>query len=329
MNADLHPMSLGEILDRTFQIYRSKFLVFAGIAAIPALAMMVIHSVDSSWTHLSSLVHPTNRGGPLAWGVIVSLFFYHISSLLGLLILPASAKLASDVILGEKGTFLSSLLFTAMRWRSYLWVAILKLSAQLIIPEFLATVLLFGAALIAVISGAANNGKGVLTFLLLALLAAGCVLFFWLGACLSLSVPSCALEGVAGMGALRRSWSLSKGSRIRIVAAWLMIFATSMLLSLGLRYLLRSIIWICLGHHFESASPQLYVEAVYLLYAAVSAFVSPIYSIAITLIYYDQRIRKEGYDIERMMDAAGLNAIATPASTDGPAPFAEPEEAQA
>jgi hypothetical protein len=27
----------------------------------------------------------------------------------------------------------------------------------------------------------------------------------------------------------------------------------------------------------------------------------------LTPIYYDQRMRKEGFDIERMMDAAGLN----------------------
>lgn len=40
---------------------------------------------------------------------------------------------------------------------------------------------------------------------------------------------------------------------------------------------------------------------------------APIFPIALTLIYYDQRIRKEGYDIERMMEAAGLNAIAAPA----------------
>jgi hypothetical protein len=30
-------------------------------------------------------------------------------------------------------------------------------------------------------------------------------------------------------------------------------------------------------------------------------------TIAIALIYYDQRIRLEGYDIEWMMDAAGMN----------------------
>jgi len=32
----------------------------------------------------------------------------------------------------------------------------------------------------------------------------------------------------------------------------------------------------------------------------------PLYPIAVTLIYYDQRIRLEGYDIERMMQNAGL-----------------------
>jgi len=39
-----------------------------------------------------------------------------------------------------------------------------------------------------------------------------------------------------------------------------------------------------------------------------STLIGPIFPIALTLFYYDQRIRQEGYDIERMMDAAGMNA---------------------
>jgi hypothetical protein len=46
--------------------------------------------------------------------------------------------------------------------------------------------------------------------------------------------------------------------------------------------------------------------------------------IALTLFYYDQRIRHEGYDIERMMDAAGMITPATPSAEAGPvAPLAE------
>ena len=38
-----------------------------------------------------------------------------------------------------------------------------------------------------------------------------------------------------------------------------------------------------------------------------SALIGPIYAIGLTLFYYDQRIRKEGFDIEWMMQAAGLS----------------------
>ena len=47
----------------------------------------------------------------------------------------------------------------------------------------------------------------------------------------------------------------------------------------------------------------------------------------ITLFYYDQRIRHEGYDIEWMMNAAGLNAPAT--ASAGEFAAAQPEEHQA
>ena len=42
------------------------------------------------------------------------------------------------------------------------------------------------------------------------------------------------------------------------------------------------------------------------------AFVLPIYSIALTLFYYDQRIRKEGYDVEWLMEQAAVTPGAAP-----------------
>jgi hypothetical protein len=51
-----------------------------------------------------------------------------------------------------------------------------------------------------------------------------------------------------------------------------------------------------------------------------TSFLGPIWATGITLFYYDQRIRKEGYDIEWMMQAAGL----TPPE---PNPTAEPTSA--
>ena len=44
-----------------------------------------------------------------------------------------------------------------------------------------------------------------------------------------------------------------------------------------------------------------------------NTFVGPIYATGFTLFYFDQRVRKEGFDIEHMMQAAGM----TPASGAG------------
>jgi hypothetical protein len=55
----------------------------------------------------------------------------------------------------------------------------------------------------------------------------------------------------------------------------------------------------------------------------------PLFSIAITLFYYDQRIRREGYHVERMMDAAGLNPTAPLQPAETSPPQSNPEASEA
>jgi hypothetical protein len=42
----LRPLSTGEVLDRTFSLYRSRFLLFAGIATVASAARMVGSAVQ-------------------------------------------------------------------------------------------------------------------------------------------------------------------------------------------------------------------------------------------------------------------------------------------
>jgi hypothetical protein len=59
------------------------------------------------------------------------------------------------------------------------------------------------------------------------------------------------------------------------------------------------------------------VEAIRILSeAAILTLVGPIFPIALTLFYYDQRMRLEGYDIERMIHDAGLHAPALAAKEE-------------
>src|SRR5580704_4046957 len=55
---DLRPLSTGEVLDRTFQLYRLRFALFAGLAILPAAVNVVTQSVRLWYaSHQSVHVH--------------------------------------------------------------------------------------------------------------------------------------------------------------------------------------------------------------------------------------------------------------------------------
>lgn len=51
---------------------------------------------------------------------------------------------------------------------------------------------------------------------------------------------------------------------------------------------------------------------------ALQTLIAPVYLIALLLFYFDQRVRTEGYDIERLMDEAGLSHWAAAETAPGP-----------
>ena len=322
MTADLRPMNLGEILDRTLQIYRSRFLVFLSIAAIPALAMRAIHIADALWFHTQSLLHPEGQPGTLMWSFVLWLGFYHISSFFGLLIQPAHINLASASILGEVSSISSALKLAVTRWRSYLWIAFLKTAGDLLIPEIATAGLFIGIGYSADKAGLLDGGANwpfVLMFIVP--LVAGVYLLLRLGASLSLTVPASALESLSGFRSLRRSWKLTRESRARIASTWLAIFVTSWILSYTFQLLLAQLVFLLANAlHLKAVAHQVYLPVAYATATIVHALFGPIYPIAITLFYYDQRIRREGYDIEWMMQRAGLVVPAPPQQEAEPLP---------
>jgi hypothetical protein len=313
MTESLRPMNLGGILDRTLRIYRSRFPAFVGLALIPVLAAELIEFADKTWPHLSSLAHPVGRFENFLWNTVVSLCFYNVFCVIGDTIEPGIVKLASSSTLGEDCSMISSLRFIALRWRSYVWIAVLKVCVVLVIPELVYVALLIGAVSL----GEAVRPSGQqpqLVTPLLSLLAdgVGVGLFFWLGACQSLSIPAAALENITGLGSIRRSWSLSKGTRLRIWFVWIVLWAATWVLAWVLEYLLSQLMLLA-GNmlHLADLMRSLYGPAVLILVTGIYAVLGPILPIALTLFYYDQRIRNEGFDIERMMESAGLNTAET------------------
>jgi hypothetical protein len=136
-------------------------------------------------------------------------------------------------------------------------------------------------------------------------------LFVWMLSRLSLAFPACVIEKIGAWAALKRSSSLSKGTGgfyiLAAVLAWM--------LSIGITLTVMTILALIPGLR----GPQ-HAQAFHLVMDiarravgfAVLALILPVYGIALTLLYYDQRIRLEGFDIEWMMQQAGLVAPPPP-----------------
>ena len=100
----------------------------------------------------------------------------------------------------------------------------------------------------------------------------------------ALALPACVVENTKARPSLRRAIDLSKGARGRIFGQ--------------------------LGPGMTAVSQ--------VIGFFTNTFLGPIWATGVTLLYYDQRVRKEGFDIEWMMQAAGLTMPA-------PAPQIEAE----
>src|SRR5215471_3929660 len=91
MNEPLHPLTLSEILDKTAQLYRSRFLVFVGIAAIPVATIFVF---AAGMFAIFALLSAYRRGDTTAALVMGRM-------LLGLLIILVAPAIVAASALGE------------------------------------------------------------------------------------------------------------------------------------------------------------------------------------------------------------------------------------
>jgi len=265
---------------------------------------------DAYGFHLYSSAVSDNHWAPgiFMTRVVFAIGYYHFASFFGFLLFPVILKLVSGVNFGEEVRIRGAWHFFGARWLSYLWLAVLKLVAGLVIIEVL-TVLLFACTMAALESLGAQRLLESEPSLIIAGLwfAAGFAVFLWVGSSLSLAFPSAAFEDLKAFRSLRRSWTLTRGSRLRIALTWIALSVVSWMLSGSFLWLLRLAVFSAVhSTHARWIGYILYPILRQTSNTALSALIGPIYPIALTLFYYDQRIRKEGYDIERMMDSAGM-----------------------
>ncbi len=313
MNEPLHPLTLSEIIDRTAQLYRSRFLVFLGIGTIPAGTVFIFAA--SAFAFFLWIGAHTKNGGNIAdsvvWIFLILLVALAIPASLGASAIgeAAMSDAAARLFLGDKITIRSAYNTTWKRGWRYVGLYLLQ---QLVIVG--APALVFCIAMAAMIAGkvrgvATNDSSPLFAGLLFLLLFILAVFAVWMLLRLCLAFPVSVVEQASAWKALKRGTMLSRGTRARIFLLYVLgVFVSQILIWCVTFPIIIAIAFI------PGLQGQAHAQAVgmavsfisYSAYFAVKAFTRPIYGIALTVFYFDQRIRKEGFDIEWMMQQAGM-----------------------
>ena len=296
-------MSVGELLDATFSLYRRNFLLIAAISAIVQVPYAVLQFVLYQLFGLNTLLRSPFTRLNIAPGQSQQVTtqqlqdylnsfgaFFVVVAVLALvgvfIVLPlataATTRAVSDRYLERPASVGSSYAAALRRMRALIWQSLILLGGFLLVYA-LAIGLVVALSLVA---GAAAAGLGIL----LVIAAIPFVLFVYVRT--SLAPPAIVLENLSGWRGLVRSWNLVRGFSWRILGIRILIV------------LITGIIGGLLVGLLSLAGAGLDLNGQFIVQQAASAVISvligPVTYIAVTLLYYDTRIRKEGFDIEML-----------------------------
>jgi len=304
MEVTLRPLSLGEILDRMFQLYRSRFLMFAGIASFAAGLDLVWKLIQTSGMRMAQ-----HHFAPVTLGLVnsgfslVSLVVYILVSAVAM---AATSRAVSALYLGRETGIGQAYREVKPHWfryvRLYFTASFLAWGPAVLI--FVALVVLtvgvpamFGRSAVA---GAGLAIVGIIGLSMFVVLPFG----VWMMLRYSLSNPACVFEDLKVRASLKRSIELSKGRKgsilIMVFVAWVI---SAVLTYAGLTPLIVSVFQTVVKHGTPAVSYGLTIYTL-LVGFVVTSITLPLYSIGLTLYYFDQRIRMEGFDVEWLLQKA-------------------------
>jgi hypothetical protein len=299
-------MSTSQVLDRTFHLYRNHFLLFAGISALPPAVLLL---AQAGFVLLTFIAAP-KLGFFLAEAAFVLGIIALVVAYLAALAFATGATVhaVSRVHLGQAATIHESYrVIRPQLWRIVrivVTVAVRFTGASAaavavgVIPVFMMTKFGRTDPLIAWVGG-------VLTVVAFIVCVIWAIRFY---CSYQLAVPVCVLEKRSAVDCLKRSRFLSKGKGVqRILLVLFLSGVLTYVLSLALS--LPVIILTTVSAADKTAGLAMPIAIwQYLGGFFAGTIAGPIATIALALLYYDERVRKEAFDLQLMMEAMGQQA---------------------
>lgn len=163
----------------------------------------------------------------------------------------------------------------------------------------------------------AGGGSALLimggVLLLVAGLGGAMFWFFYAYCRYALAVPACTIEDLPVKYALIRSKFLTKGNVARVFG----IYMLTLLIAIAVKGVLQMPAFATTG--MFSLKPGMHLNMGWMMWLYMADFLGtmvagPIATIAMALVYYDERVRKEAFDLQVMMESLPGTSTVAPVS---------------
>jgi hypothetical protein len=266
----LRPLEIGDLLDETFRMYRRHFLLFAGVSAI--LAIPSAASTGFNWFAAFGSIFDTGAA-------------------------PLDNTTYIESQLAQIGVLLINVLLAPFTYGAVVFAASESALGRPVSPGGI-----FRAVL--------RRYLPLLGFLLLigVMIVAFCLipLWIWIWVNWVAVIPMMFVENIGLGAAMGRSWRLVSGRWWR---TFLIIFLI-WVLTVVVRWALVAFAVVPLAALSFFLSSYILLALSGAITVVVDALVNPIFQIAMVLIYFDLRVRREALDLFQM-----AHQLATPAAT--------------
>jgi hypothetical protein len=274
---DLRPLSIGELLDRTFSLYRRNFLLFIGISALPQLLVLALQLVQIILMPAKAAVAP-----PATSELQASLPGFSTAGVLGV------------IVLGLVGLIVYFIAYLFAQGGTVFAVSELYLGRPTTIGQSLSRVRgelgsLFGVIFL-------NGLVTGVCFLLLIIPG------IYMACRLCVCIPAGLLENLGPRDSLERSFALTKdnaGRAFLILLLYVVIlYAALFLFDIPFAFGVQS------AAH-DPAMLRMWTALMQVGNFIATVLVTPVFTIAASIFYFDLRVRKEAFDLQMMMNPLG------------------------
>jgi len=304
----LEPLGAGDLIDRAVRLYRRHFLTLIRIAAPPVL----VSAVGSTITTIAFRELTTTSSGLRVGLYVLALMGGWViiicGALFSLIVMGgATRNLVSHLLWNEPVSVRST--YSAVKTRFWgllgasvmvgLWL-MFAASVASMAGWFLAVFVFVAVGVTSSVSTWISVLVGVVGMVVA--IAGGLIVFFLLAGRMAYVPQTMLVEGRGVFSAINRSISLASGNVRRLMAmALFTLFAT---------YSALLLLMIPLGWYgylngvdlspFGATWPTWYAIGYQVILQCSHITLAPIWMLGLSLLYVDERVRHEGYDIELM-----------------------------